>query len=214
MVHENLLGRRFGHLSVVRFYSSVKKYIYWECICDCGNRHLVRAGNLRTGQVTSCGCLMTGKGKPYLERVSKKFFSKIDKTDACWNWIGYLTKRGYGSFKTKFGSLAHRFSYLYHFGDFDPSLCVCHKCDNPLCVRPDHLFLGTQKSNMDDMVSKNRQQKCKGSGASKAKLTEGHVLYIRLLYQQGYQSKILADVFGVKPSTISNIITRKTWSHI
>ena len=90
--------------------------------------------------------------------LKNKFMQKVEVTDSCWIWNGYLNNTGYGQvpfyhFKTR---LAHRVSYKLFIGNFDDSLCVCHKCDNPKCVNPEHLFLGTHKDNALDKVSKGR----------------------------------------------------------
>lgn len=89
-----------------------------------------------------------------------RFFMKIKLTDNCWIWTSKKTPKGYGTFDTKPYSkgtiYAHRYSYKYHYGDFDEKLLVCHKCDNPSCVNPKHLFLGTYKDNAIDCFKKGR----------------------------------------------------------
>jgi hypothetical protein len=91
----------------------------------------------------------------------ERFWEKVEKTSSCWIWLGAKNKFNYGEFFYK-GKVwkAHRISYLIENGEYDTSLNVAHKCDNPPCVRPDHLFLATQKQNMVDMVEKRRH----GSG--------------------------------------------------
>ena len=92
--------------------------------------------------------------------IEERFWAKVDKTDNCWLWTGSVNNRGYGRIGSggKNGSAlyAHRVSYLIHFGEFDESLFVCHTCDVPNCVNPNHLFLGSAKTNSEDMVSKGR----------------------------------------------------------
>lgn len=87
----------------------------------------------------------------------KRFFDKIEKTDSCWNWVGAKTSGGYGNIGINNKTVrAHRLSYELHNGPFDPKLFVCHKCDNPGCVNPEHLFLGNNSDNMKDCFIKGR----------------------------------------------------------
>lgn len=100
------------------------------------------------------------------EPLEKRFWDKVQQTDNCWLWIGHKNINGYGVFwcggkKGGKRKLAHRLSYELAYGKFDEKLYVCHKCDNPPCVNPNHLFVGTQKDNMEDCSNKNRTGKNK-----------------------------------------------------
>lgn len=86
-----------------------------------------------------------------------RFWTHVEKTDACWLWTGDHTKRGYGRIGVcRRRIYAHRFSWEIHFGELPSALEICHICDNIRCVRPDHLFLGTHADNMADMRKKGR----------------------------------------------------------
>ena len=92
-------------------------------------------------------------------KIEARFWSKVDKKPSgCWEWLGHRNEKGYGHFAIvgQYPRAAHRVAYRLANGHFDDSLFVCHRCDNPSCVNPDHLFLGTQQDNMDDMVQKGR----------------------------------------------------------
>ena len=95
---------------------------------------------------------------PKNSSIKDRFFQKVNKTDSCWLWTGALSSRGYGSFgvngKT---TAAHRYSYQIHTGQIPKGFVICHTCDTPSCVNPDHLWAGPQSENMKDMFNKNRQ---------------------------------------------------------
>ena len=93
--------------------------------------------------------------------LEERFWEKVNKNapNGCWEWTAFCYHHGYGYFGGKDNPFkyAHRFSYAPHLGSFDKDLCILHRCDNPKCVNPEHLFIGTQNTNMKDKVKKNRQ---------------------------------------------------------
>ena len=149
-----------------------------------------------------------------VQTMEQRFWKKVDKTDSCWQWTG-STNGKYGKIRCEDqGPLlyAHRYSYLLHYGDYDQSMQVCHHCDNPLCVRPDHLFLGTHADNMADRQAKGRQSR--GSDRPAAKLSEHDVSMIKWALDAGVRGNKLAELFGVTPALISYIKVGKGWSHV
>lgn len=130
----------------------------------------------------------------------------------CWLWTGGLCgPMGYGSFTVRTGvsRAAHRVSWEVHRGEIPAGMFVCHRCDTPSCINPDHLFLGTHADNMADCVAKGRH--AIGSDAGGAKLTEAQVELIRQSSEPGPK---LATEYGVSNSTISCIRTGKLWAHV
>lgn len=100
-----------------------------------------------------------------LRDVGARFWSKVKQTEGCWLWMGARDPDGYGSFRVgSRGTHAHRIAYALKVGHIPSGFSVLHKCDNPPCVRPDHLFLGTQLDNVHDMMSKSRGNKARGDG--------------------------------------------------
>ena len=91
--------------------------------------------------------------------MEERFWALVDKSGDCWLWLGWKDQYGYGRIgkeRSDRKELTHRYSAMLHFPDFDPSMYVLHTCDNPSCVNPDHLFLGDQFANMQDMAAKGR----------------------------------------------------------
>jgi hypothetical protein len=110
--------------------------------------------------------------------------------------------------------LAHRYSWERTKGNIAAGLCICHRCDNPPCVNPDHLFLGTHADNVADRDAKGRRPAPKGVVNGMAKLSEDDVRYIRSVPKRYGRNKALAEKFGVSTGQISYILRRKNWGHI
>ena len=150
---------------------------------------------------------------------AERFWSKVNKTDGCWEWTGSLDRGGYGTFRDGTLVRAHRYSYvLHHPLTIDlwehPKMCVCHRCDNRKCVNPSHLFLGSYADNNKDMMTKGRGNKAKGEKQN-AKLTEAQVREIRIKYANGgIIHQQLALEYEVSKSVIGCIIRRENWSHL
>ncbi len=149
-------------------------------------------------------------------KVENRFWSKVltGNEDECWEWQSCLVCKGYGGFKYKGKQVrAHRFSYELNKGPIENGLFVCHKCDNPKCVNPSHLFLGTNLENMKDKTNKGRA--AKGEKQHLAKLTEKQVVEIRQKYAtKNYTQSQLGREYNVDYKSICYIINRITWKHI
>lgn len=138
----------------------------------------------------------------------------------CWEWKGSSTEGGYGHYAGRTLStgrrptcLAHRASWEITMGAIPDGLLVCHRCDNPPCVNPDHLFVATHAENMADMVRKGR--KPKGVQHRDARLTEYDVLRIREINAAGRLSqKAIGKLFSVSAGHVSAIVCRTKWKHI
>lgn len=148
--------------------------------------------------------------------IEERFWARTDKKskDECWLWQAMRTKYGYGVISNGegFKVRAHRYSWELHNNLKIPKgMVIRHTCDNPPCVNPGHLLLGTQGENVQDMVDRRRQQK--GEGHAHSRLTKREVDKIRMLHSSGgYKQKDLAKAFGVSPSAISMILNKKRWS--
>lgn len=158
--------------------------------------------------------------------IEQRFWEKVDTSGDCWIWTGSLNHNGYGRLRgnaeTEKNIAAHRFSWELHYGPIPPGegyhgTCVCHKCDNKICVNPDHLFLGSHSDNIKDMHAKGRGAlpANKGSENPRAKLTEPMVRMIKMMLAGGrVTQKHIAEIHGVSNSAIQLIATGKRWSHI
>lgn len=154
---------------------------------------------------------MPRKPIPLLDRFNTKY---IIQDNGCWIWTGHCVKGGYGviCIAVNTNQYAHRVSYELFIGTVPLELKVLHTCDNPACVNPSHLFIGSQQDNMTDKTIKQRQDK--GTGRWNNVLTEEQVHTIRnTIPSKGYQTK-LAKQYNVYPGTICDIIHRKTWKHL
>lgn len=160
----------------------------------------------------------------FTESESKRFFDKIrkeDRPDGCWLWTGCVhSGKGYAHFRFRGKPrAAHRVSYLALKGPIPDVLVVCHRCDVRNCVNPGHLWLGTHKDNVNDMVVKGRaadgSQVPRGEDSCNAKITEAQVHEIRRLYQNGVMSqRRLGEKFGLQQMQVSRILKGKRWAHL
>ncbi len=143
-----------------------------------------------------------------IDRFNEKFV--VDEVTHCWNWVAGKARGGYGMFWFEGKTMpAHRWAYNYWMGSIPLNQFVCHACDNPSCVNPNHLWTGTSMDNVSDMVLKIRQ--AKGSKQGLSKLLEQQIKSIR---SDKRLQKAIAKEFGIHQTQVSNIKTRKQWGHI
>lgn len=145
----------------------------------------------------------------------------IIKKDGCWDWKGSINNKGYGQlFSQNKTMFIHRFSYEHHYEKLKSNEIVCHKCDNPICSNPLHLFKGTQKDNIRDCINKKRfvkvdnKFKVKGEKVASSKLVANDVIKIKQLLNKGCSNKEIAILYNVSDKNISSIKLGKTWKHI
>lgn len=139
------------------------------------------------------------------------FWLVVEKTDGCWLWRACTIPDGYGMFRDK---LAHRTSWEMENGPIPPGMHVCHHCDNPPCVRPDHLFLGTASDNMQDRNAKGRHYSTKGEGNGHAKLAASDVPRVKQMAKAGQSYREIAGSLGVSRSSIAHIVKGRTWKEV
>jgi len=149
---------------------------------------------------------------------AERFWSKVEKGEGCWRWTASTTGRDgarYGIFSATGNRIerAHRVAWELTHGSIPDGLFVCHHCDNPSCVRPDHLFLGTPADNTRDMDAKGRRAAQLGTANPASKLTDAQVAEIRTLGKKPRRPEMraLATKYGVHVNTIDNVFERRNW---
>lgn len=177
----------------------------------------------------------------YTPEFVARFWARVEKSDGCWVWIGARTTAGYGETWQGRVLYTHRVAYELTIGPIPADLHVLHRCDNPPCCRPDHLFAGTHADNMRDMFAKGRGPKLwqrprgdrngrrlhperyinvrpkpmPGEQNPRAKLTEADVIEIRRAYAAGEAKQAeLGRLFNVSQAKISQIVLRRVWKHL
>jgi hypothetical protein len=158
------------------------------------------------------------KSGPKPKPVAERFWSKVDKKGPldCWEWTAGLRRHGYGQFNVDTGRRsrpAHRIAWELHYGPIHEGLHVLHRCDNPPCCNPAHLFLGTHIDNVADMMAKKRNWTPRGDKSGMAKLSQDDIAYLFERTRAGDAQARLAEHFGVSSSTISRILSGKRWAH-
>jgi hypothetical protein len=181
----------------------------------------------------------------FTEEHKRRYWAKVNKTDpsGCWMWSGLKSKEGYGRFyfeRRRF--FAHRISWFWHFGAIPDEVLICHTCDQPSCVRPDHLWVGNDTANIADRHRKGRtasgdrhgsrihpervprgerngsvtcpESRPRGEGCYLSKLIDNDIREIRRLSASGLSYPSIAVRYNVTPENIGAIVRRRTWRHV
>lgn len=159
------------------------------------------------------------KYHPYYQRFKSfedRFWEKVSvgSDDECWNWKAGLTRGGYGQFSNKvMSNRAHRIAWHLSCGPIPTELFVLHKCDNPKCVNPNHLYLGSHGDNMNDRSVRNRCNQ-KGERNAGAKLNDNIVRDIFALREEGHTHKYISDKTNIRRTHVTKILNKQIWSHV
>ncbi len=160
---------------------------------------------------TLCAPEFQQEKRTYKVSWAERFWKKVDRTPTCWLWTACRKDGKYGFFcvSQERREYSHRLSWELSFGAIPKGMSVLHKCDNVVCVRPDHLFLGTLADNNADMKAKGRH--AYGERSGRARLTTEDVKLIRV---SNGSDAVIASEFGVSQSAISLIRNRLRWAHV
>jgi hypothetical protein len=193
-------------------------------LCRCGfevaSCEIARGGGIYCGR--RCWKIARAESATDVSNIKRRFWAKVNKTGReisrplglCWEWVG-KKREGYGRFIVNGRAFsAHRLSWEFTNRTIGPGLLVCHRCDNPACVRPSHLFLGTDADNSTDRGSKGRQVAIRGEKHANAKLSTAQVIEIRQLFDDGISKSSIASKYGVTRQLIHGIVLRRSWRHV
>lgn len=135
--------------------------------------------------------------------LEDKFYLSVIKSDGCWGWLGFARK-GYGSVWHEGRNIrSNRASWIIHFGEIPDGMRVCHKCDNPSCTNPEHLFLG---SDVDNVADRNRKRRDLSKNLNEHK--------VRSIRVDSRPSRAIASDYGISHNTVNRIKSRLSWPHV
>lgn len=218
------IGNRFGSLRVIGVAPRANRRSAARAaiLCDCGATKTVEALNIKKGLTQSCGCMqkkaMHARRIPELKRFWR--FVKKGGVDECWNWTGGKSKLGYGLFSVHLPNhpdtaKAYRISWeIANQASLLPGSVIMHTCDNPPCVNPAHLKLGTHKENVQDMCAKGRKRISRGESHSCSKMTEAQVTAARHAASNKKTIASISREMNLPYSALWSAIRGKTWKHV
>jgi hypothetical protein len=171
------------------------------------NEYVRKIGKVKQYPCETCSALCYKKYARAFCSDKCRFMAYVEKSNDCWLWQGSKSIRGYGKFSIqgKPNIIASRFSYELFKGPIADGMYICHLCDIPSCVNPEHLWAGTHMENTLDMIEKERQH---------SKLFPMDVIEIRRLWQLGTSNANLCERFNITSGTVSSIVTKRLWKHI
>lgn len=208
------VGEKYGKLTLIKYLDTTwcDRYV---CQCECGNTKVEAIHNLNRKKRTRFDC---GKCPKTDEEFKHWFLARVTKTDSCWLWKGSLDRDGYGATKIADVRLkAHLAAYFLFVGDFEDGKFVCHKCDNPTCVNPSHLFLGTHQDNERDKDLKGRRPVTHSHMTTD--LTNEDVLAIRKQFNEISGTALqrylqISEQFECSARIVERIIKRQSFKHV
>lgn len=171
------------------------------------NEYMRKTGKVKQYPCESCSVLCYKKHARAFCSDMCRFMAYVEKTDSCWMWKGAINRGGYGKlcFRENNTAIASRVSYELFKGSIEDGMYICHLCDIPSCVNPEHLWAGSHMENTLDMIEKERQH---------SKLLPMDVVELRKLWEQGYSNAKLCEIFNITSGNVSSIIHRRIWKHI
>lgn len=148
-------------------------------------------------------------------KIQSRFWAKVTKGDPseCWEWNRGCDADGYGVFHFKYATYrAHRMAWTLTHGELSPALAICHRCDNPPCCNPAHMFPGTLNDNNVDKAQKGRS--LIGAENPRARITDAQVLEIRRLSAMGVRRRALSERFSISVAQTRRIVVGEQWAHL